>query len=268
MDTNAFFDQPVDTTTETVVAPKESSKKSDLRISMEREFQKTVAENPEIMAALGAKSNTIAVVNTLASETIPNLVQSKSQPMKFSEKAGKEVRNLVPVSGLCGYRIKNLGEEPITYRTCEYAKDENGIYVGTEVEKTAAPGEMFDLNRKYFTIFVSQPQYSFTLANGKVIISKDIDKCMTLDEKLEKPHFQFSTGEDGVTVGVHDDEVKVPVEDASGNVLPEFEKTFGYLYNPTTKTGGRSSSAKHTVSAQELAANYFQSLLQNANGMN
>lgn len=269
MDTNAFFNAPEDgaQAPATVEAPKK--KGSALQQTMKAEFQKALADDPSLREVLKSGSENLAVVNILGSETIDNLIQDKENPTKISEKTGKEVHNVIRVPGICGYRLKNLGSTPIVYKTAQYEKGADGIYVGTEVEKTAAPGETFDLARKYFTILTSRPEYSFNLANGKVITGSDIDKCVTLDEKLERPHFTFFASENGETTSVHDDSVKIMVEDkATGAVLPEFESTFGFLYNPSTKTKGgkRTSGAKY--SAQEIAANYFQSLMASANGMN
>lgn len=266
--TAAFFDTPADEVKAPVeVQPKSKGKKSELRITMEKEFQKTVDRDPSIMGTIGTESSSLAVVKTLSSATLQNFVQDKVNPMKISEKSGKEVRNLVQVDGLCGYRLKNIGDKPINYTTCEYVKGDNDIYTGTEVEKTAAPGEEFDIARKYFTILTSRPEFSFRLANGKVQVSKDLENCGTLDEKLERPHFVFAAEEGQAAVSVHDDNIKIPIEGTDGVVLPEFEKTFGFLYNPTSKSSS-AHPGKRAVSTQELAANYFQSLLSGANGMN
>lgn len=265
MDTNAFFNQPEDTSEEVVapVAKRGKKNKSQLRLDMEQEYRKTIEGNPGIIAEMGSKSKNLAVVNSLASRTLQNFIQDKVNKTKYSEKSGKEVRNLVQVIGLCGYKLKNLGDEPIVYKTAIYHKDENGIYQGEEVEKTAAPGEEFCLARKYFTILTCRPEYSFILANGIVVTGKDISNCVTMDEKLERPHFQFNPDENGTTVSIHDDSVKIPVEGPDGVVLPEYEEIFGFLYNPK-KDGGRASGSKRrSVSAQELAANYFNSLLSN-----
>lgn len=270
MDTNAFFNTPDDgaaVVEEATVETKKATKraKSELQTEMIEQFQKTMAADPNIQTVLKSESDSLAVVKTLCSNTLKNFVQDKANPYKLG-KDGQEVRNLIPVTGLCGYRLKNVGSKPISYKTMEYVK--NGeMYEGTEVEKVAAPGEEFDLARKYFTILASRPEYSFILANGKVITGKDIAKCVTLDEKLERPHFQFAPDENGNAVSVHDDAVKIPIEGTDGALLPEFEGTFGFLHNPVAKAGGAGKrSGRSSVSVQELAANYFQTMLNG--GMN
>jgi hypothetical protein len=264
MDTNAFFNTPADemgaaVAGEVVKPAKATNSNNELKEKMQSEFNKAVTEDPSLMSVMKSESKNLCVLNSLGSSKLSNFVQDKAQPTKLNDK-GQEVRNLVQTSGICGYRLQNIGDKPITYMTMEYQKDENGIYVGTEVEKTAAPGEQFDLARKYFTMLTSRPEYSFLLANGRVVTGKSIAKCTTLDEKLERPHFDFYQEEGKPSVSVHDDGIKIPVDDADG-VKPEFQLLFGYLDNPTTAKSSSRSGGRKTVSAQELAANYFQSLI-------
>lgn len=262
MDTNAFFNMPTDgeqqapVQVETEAKAKKSSNKKELMAK----FQQAVQADPTMMEKLHSKSGDLMVTKTLSSKTIDNLIKDKTVT---------DERKLVRVDGLCGYRLKNIGQEPITYMTEVYTKDANGIYTGEVVEKTAAPGEEFDLARKYMTLLTCKPEYSFTLANGIMKGGTSTEKCRTNDERLEKPHFAFSADENGVVVSVHDDSVKVPVEDANGNILPEFEATFGYLCNPVVNAGGgrKSGSNKRSVSTQELTANYFRMLVEGENGM-
>lgn len=264
MDTNAFFNMPK--ADENQQAPvqveteKTSKKGSNNKKELVAKFKQAVDADPNMMTVLHSKSGDLMVIKTLSSKTIDNLIKDKTVTTE---------RKLIRVDGLCGYRLKNIGQEPITYKTEVYTKDANGIYVGEVVEKTAAPGEEFDLARKYMTLLTCQPEYSFTLANGTMKAGGGTDKCSTVDEKLEKPHFQFAADENGVVVSVHDDSVKVPVEDTDGNILPEFEATFGYLHNPTANvTGGKKSGgSKNKISTQELTANYFRMLVEGNNGM-
>jgi len=53
---------------------------------------------------------------------------------------------IVDVPKLVGYTFQNVGQESITYVTEEYTQNAEGIFVGTQVQKTAKPGEVFQLS--------------------------------------------------------------------------------------------------------------------------
>lgn len=230
------------------------AKKTRVTSEDQKKFEEAVKKDSTLLSRLHTLSNSVKCVNTLSSNKIKCLIQDPATT--------KEDRKVIPVPGFCGYRFQNIGTEPIQYMTEEFTKDANGIYVGTKVQKTAAPGEMFDLSRKYTTIFACAPEFSFTFANGKIVSGGAKKAATSIDERLERPHFTFTADENGVTPRVHDDNIKVMIEDANGNVLPEFEATFGFLYNPTVKGEGSGRQGGAKVSTQELAANSIRMMIE------
>lgn len=262
MDMQNFFGMPDNAEAPAEAVRTVANPKKEKNTEMISKFKQAISSDQTLVGKLKSKSNNIAVVNVLSSTKIQNLIDDKANP-KIDENGNKK-RNLVPVPGICGYAVKNIGNEPIEYKTEEYTAGEDGVYVGTPVTRTCAPGEVMLLQRKYFTLLTCLPEYSFTLANGTVVGANSVsNKAVTLDEKLEIPHFKFSVKEDGTTISVHDDSVKVPVEGPDGKVTDQYKLYFGYLDNPTVaktrKTGG---STKY--STQEIAANYFRMLVEEA----
>lgn len=247
-----------------------SGGKADMKQLMEL-FRQTVAEDPTIMQRLNSLSDNVAVVNTLGFGEGGSLIQKEPAPgeeVKYDED-GKPIRELVPTAKIVGYAIQNVGDTPINYVTEEFAKNEQGIFVGQKVEKVLAPGEKAALSRKYMTIFCSRPEVAFTLKNGKIVRKrpKQSGKAQALDAYLESHYFIFSDP----NLKVNSDTVKINIgvkkKTADGTVKwvvkPEFEKTFGYLNNPKAAgTRGRGKSAGTKITPQQLAANYINKLLQ------
>lgn len=241
-------------TVEEVKAPKTKDAKIEV---MKEALKATLETDATYKEKLKSLSDTIEVTNTLGYGTSGNIV-------KVAGKGG--TRELVPTSAIVGYRLINKGPEPIKYTTEIYTKNEEGIYVGEVVERTANPGETFDLTRQYMTIFAAPPSISFTLGNGK-IISGSRKKVNSLKEELESYYFTFNREEDGTLKQVNDDEVKLAVDhDVDGErvVKPEFAETFGFLDNPKPSRKKRAAKKKYTT--QDLAANYIHTLLKKEAG--
>lgn len=236
----------------TVDAPAVSEKKEKIS-KMKEALKATIATEQDYPQRLHRLSDSIKVVNTLGFGKSGNIILDKGASTSTK-------RALKPTSVICGYRIQNIGTEAIAYDTEEFTQDETGKYVGTKVQKTLQPGETCDLNRTYMTMFCSIPEISFTLANGKIVASSK-KKAKDFFEELASYYFSFAKGEDGSTIAVNDDEVKIKIDDENGKVKPEFEATFGYLNNPKETKGGSSKSGKYSV--QDLTANYIQQMLKN-----
>lgn len=219
--------------------------------AMKAALKETVQTTPDFAQKLRRLSGSIKVVNTLGAGKGGNIVVDKS--------AGGEGRPLKPTSQIVGYKIQNIGTEAIEYTTEEYTKDENGKWVGNVVTKTLAPNEIVDLTRQYMTMFCAQPEISFTLANGKIVNSSK-KNAKSLKEELSAYYFSFNKDENGNSLQVNDDEVKLAVDDENGVVKPEYEKTFGYINNPKEGRAARVKGQKFTT--QDLAANYINKMLQ------
>lgn len=229
----------------------ESAARKEKVAAMKASLKETVQTSPDFATKLRRLSNSIKVVNTLGYGKGGNIVVDK--------KASGDARVLKPTSAICGYKLENIGTEVIEYTTEVFTQDETGKFVGQVVKKQWAPGETINLTRQYTTMLCSMPEISFTLANGK-IVSSSKKNAKSLKEELAAYYFTFNKNEDGTTPQVNDDEVKLSISDADGNVKPEYIETFGYLNNPKENKAGRSKSTKYTT--QDLAANYIHKLLE------
>lgn len=228
----------------------ESQEKKAKLQAMKAALKETVQTTPDFAKKLRRLSSSIRVVNTLGAGKGGNIVVDKS--------AG-EGRPLKPTSQIVGYKIQNVGTESIEYTTEEYTKDETGKWVGNVVQRTLAPNETIDLTRQYMTMFCAQPEISFTLANGKIVNSSK-KNAKSMKEELAAYYFSFNKDENGNSLQVNDDEVKLAVDDENGVVKPEYEKVFGYINNPKEGRAARAKGTKFTT--QDLAANYINKMLQ------
>lgn len=244
----------------TVVAKPKNEEKSKKKEALRAAMQETLATDPLYTGKLRTLSDSLEVVNTLGYGKGGGLVKD---PVKSAEE-GK--RSLAPTSKIVGYKVRNIGSEPIPYFTEVYAQNEAGVFVGSKVQKTLNPGETAYLTRQYMTMLTCQPEFSFTLANGRITGGSAKDNG-DLKKKFESYYFTF-TGEEGADVPtVNDDEVKLSIDeeiDGRSVVKAEFVETFGYLNNPKEggRKGGRKASGNLGLTAQDYAANYVASLLK------
>lgn len=211
-------------------------------------------------------SQSLTVENSLSFGDSGNLVVNK-EGKAFIGKNGKERYPLEKTSQIVGYRVRNIGDQPIRYTTEVYKKNENGQYVGQVEDKVLEPGGFADLTRKYMTVFTCIPEISFQLANGKVMRGSSKRKANDLDAELEAYYFSFSDR----SIKVNSDAVKMNIstktktEDGTVKwvVKDEFVETFGFLNNAkeaASKGEGRRKSRDWT--SQDMAANYVATLLQ------
>ena len=231
------------------------AKKTEKLNAMKAVFKSTAEADPTFVKRLHTLSSSLKVVNSLGYGDGGNIVVDKTAPVGEDGK-----RKLKATSKVVGYMIANIGEEAISYLTEDWAKDpETGEYKATEVTKNLAPGEKVSITRKYMTMLCAQPEISFTLANG-IIVASSKKNFRDLDEELSSYYFKFSQDENGNTIQINDDEVKLSV-DVDGVVTPEFEQTFGFLNNPKKKKAPR-ERAKTKASVQDLVANYVNNLVK------
>lgn len=243
-----------------VVAPSTADEdkkaaKSEQKKEMKEKFQESCANDPDFLKKIGTMSDSLKVVHSLGYGVGGNLIQNKT--------ASGE-RKLEQVPTIVGYEIQNIGSEPITYTTEEYVKDADGKYVGTVTTKVLAPQATAFLARQYMTMLLCATEYSFSIANGKMVQSsrKKSGKA-SLKAELESYYFTFNK-EEGLSV--NDDSVKVSIdEDVNGvRVIKDaYLSTFGYLNNPKER---KAKSAHKEVTKQALAANYVKSLLNSYQG--
>lgn len=228
--------------------------KSKQNKEMKEKFQESCATDPDFIKKIGAMSDSLKVVHSLGYGVGGNLIQNKT--------ASGE-RKLEQVPTIVGYEVQNIGSEPITYTTEEYVKDADGKYVGTVTTKVLAPQATAFLARQYMTMLLCATEYSFSIANGKMVQSSRKKDGKSLKAELESYYFTFNK-EEGLSV--NDDSVKVSIdEDVNGvRVIKDaYLSTFGYLNNPKER---KTKSASPKVTKQAIAANYVKSLLSNAQG--
>lgn len=148
-------------------------------------------------------------------------------------------------SKIVGYIIRNTGTNPIDYKTEVYAVDENGKWVGQEVDKVLAPGDEAQITRKYLAQRAIQPDLFCKLANG--VMTGKVANGATIDEALASHYFQYSPELD---MDVHSPEVKIQIgvpKLQNGKeryiVADEYAETFGWLNN-AKETAGRRAGKK------------------------
>ena len=244
-----------------------------------KNFLGKIQSNPELKNALYSFSGFVRVGNTYGYGETGGLIQENpgvaiidpatGLPVRDEKgKIKKEGREVAVTSKIVGYSVENIGTQPISYLTEEY-KLENGIAVGTAVEKVLAPGETAILARKYMTYFASRPEISFKFENGKMVQVDPTKKAgKSIDEILEAHHFEFNGD-----IGVHDDTIKIAIADrvsereVNGKTVGEYKvnntyfSVFGFLDNPTArnerKTSGGGGSGDNKQALKLAAAADF-----------
>jgi len=217
--------------------------------AMKMAMAQTLKEVPNYHEIKNTKSEFFEVVSTLGFGDRGNIVVDKTS---------KE-RKVVPTSKIEGYIVKNVSDETVAYETEVYTENEDGIYVGTVVEKTVAPGEEIQLSRRYMTKLFSAIEYNFTLANGQIVKGpKRADA--PIEEYLEAHYFKFAKD---LNLSVNDDEIKKNIGEKHGDdwkVKKDYLEVFGYLNNP--KEVNRGKGRKEKITTAELQANLVRKLME------
>lgn len=263
--TSVFGDvQPVEAPEEEVVTVEAKTTKGKKSKEFVEKLKTDFISTAEAMAQNGVdmfeqvscKSDSLEIVNTLGYSDKGGLV------VDHDRADSKKDRPLGTVSEIVGYKLRNVGNEPIPYQTEVWAKNETGEYVATPAEYLLQPNEEVSLTRKYVTILCSRIEFSNVLKNGVLITRVSPDS--TREDILNSAYLRFNDNR-----GVHDDTVKIAIADKIDDrwiVKPEFEAAFGFLNNESeaaraTRTGG----TKKSVSKQAIVANYVRELLKNGN---
>lgn len=250
-----------------VVSSKEDAKKQhnkERKGMMQEMFMQALNSNPDMLNNLHTKSNSLMLTHSLGYSSKGNIIDNTPAEEKKRAKANNEdiKRDIKPVSQIVGYEFMNVGDEAISYTTEVYQQDENGVYVGSVVQRNLAPGETVALARPYVTMLLSIPEFSFRVANAMLVFKG----CQTgsrkkIKEELSQMYMKFQPDKDGVTKAINDDEVKLSI-DENEIVKPEYIETFGYLNNPKEASKGRKKKNGENITAQALAANFVQSLIK------
>lgn len=265
MDTNVF-DSVIEAGAETPVTPAAENKsaKKDQANAMKLAFQKALTDDPTLTDRLHRLSDSLEVINSLGYGESGNIIVDKART------AAENKRVLASVSKCFGYRVKNVGTEPIPYTTEEWTKGEDGRWVGQKVEKVMQPGDTADLTRQYMTLLAAQPEFSFKLKNGRISRGSGVKGCRgDIKAELEAHYFAFSKEAAEAGMEINSDEVKLNVGVKNGDgkwtVKPEFAATFGYLENVNEKTRGTRKADGPKYNSGDIAANWIRSMMAGEN---
>lgn len=196
---------------------------------------------------------------------------------KGKEKKDKDGKHGVfNTSDIVGYRLKNVGNSPITYRTFKSAKREDGTWQRDIVSAVAQPGDEMVLPKWAVTELMARIEYSFRGKNFK-LATRGISRFVAagvpvgdeeLINRLSKWYVLMDTGNFSVQDDKYKKNISVPEEDEATGVkkwvVVEYVDTFGYLNDPSynKKSGSRKRrSTKQKVSKQSAAANYIRELI-------
>lgn len=236
-----------------LVATLASTKKDEQSLVVDKEatdaaIKQYFEEHKEELKAVG--------VTTLAEA-------SKYCKNSKNKEAKNATRKLDYVPGIVGYRFENIGSTPITYpkQVCVL---ENGTFVKKMEMATVAPGESFDMTRPHSIVLLCQPEYSFEVANAKVVQrgSKADDVKSAADYVNQIMNSAYLKFTDESTV--HDDSktivIDTPVDDTKKTVvvLDEFKSMFAYLENEKVKAAKTGTKAPKTAEEKKAAKEKLQ----------
>lgn len=224
-------------------------------------LKERIAKNPDFLSTVKTMSSSLEVLHTLTFSDKGNLVVDKVAT------AEKGQRTLKTVPAIVGYEVKNVGDQPIPYKTAVCTKGADGVYTEAPTDAVLNPGETAFLTRQYMTMLTAAPEFSFELANGKIVKGSGASRTgKSVREQLEAFYFAFK--EAGKSV--NDDSVVMPVGERVGDkwvVKPEFEATFGFLNNPkpvaAKGTRARKSDAEKIDTSTYLANFVYTVTLSN-----
>lgn len=230
------------------VDTKKAEKKEFLN-SVKAEMREVIATDPSYVDRLQSLSGALEVVHTLGYGTGGNIMIDK----KASDADNRVIKQTAQIKG---YEVRNIGTEPITYTTEVWAQGEDGVYVAQTVEKVMNPGDVVALTRKWLAVLCSRPEFSFTLANGKII--GHVKKDKSIEQMLDSFYFQFSSDSNA---SVNDDAIKMSIDeevaDGTRVIKAEYVETFGFLANPAKAKAKKAKAAGgKQLSVQDMVAFY------------
>ena len=214
-------------------------------------FNQDIAADDTLAKAVGAKSGDIEVVAVFETDLDPRGRGLIAGPNKMAN--GKQER--VVVARPVGARIRNNGTTAITYPTGVYSQGADGKWVEDRITKTLAPGEEADLKYLWLAALLTRPEYSYSVANGKMVLRNAYKSDVDVLEKLAGFYFKFA---DESGHKIHDEDVTIYLDAGDGkSIKPEFNATFGYLNNPKEAKARAQRAKKAEISTQAAIANVF-----------
>lgn len=231
---------------------------------MKTALKKTLSSDPTFAAKAGSMADALEMVNTLGFGDSGNIIE-----VPGSKEAGE--RKVQQVSQIVGYRVKNNSATPIPYQTDVHTEGADGKFVAEKVERVLEPGQTVDLSRANLARLCSAPEFGFRLSNGYIRQGRKklVSDYASIEEYLASNSFSFDRVKGGGGPGVNDDEIKLNVGEKVGNdwkVKKEFLEAFGFLNNPKESTKVTRKASGKSYTTQDLAANYIQQLLKEAEG--
>lgn len=229
-----------------VAADTKKAEKKEFLNSIKAEMREVIATDPSYVDRLQSLSGALEVVHTLGYGVGGNIMLDKTSA----------TRTLKQTATIKGYEVRNIGTEPITYSTEVWTQGEDGLYTAQTVEKVMNPGDVVALTRKWLAVLCCRPEFSFVLANGKIISS--IKKDKPIEQMLESFYFQFNNDSD---VSVNDDSVKKSIDEATADggraIKAEYLEAFGFLANPEKAKAKKAKAAGgKQLSVQDMVAFY------------
>lgn len=241
---------------------KEKKEQKELKDKLEREvLEETKMEDDAFGNRVRTLSDHIEVIKPLCFKDNGNMVEDKSGSKRVLVKTSKNV----------GYKIRNNSNIEVPYVTETFAKNEEGAWVGTQVEALLKPGEEICLARKWMTLFASQPELSLKFSNGRMLrgsatmeIKADMDS-EAIDRELEAYYFAFFDADKKV----NDDKIKEQIGEPIVEIGPdgkektvwivkdEYASVFGFLNNVKEKAPRKSAKEKDEYDKGVYAANFI-----------
>lgn len=236
------------------VASDRKAKKKELDEKIKEIVRDELAAQPGLVEILNTKSQDMEVVSVMATYIRANIKVDKSNP-----NAPQNVRTSYKI----GYKVKNVGTEPVQYMASNYVLDAaTGQYVDQPYTATVAPGEEFIVDRKRMTELFSRPEYSFTLRNGHLQRSS-AGNLTSKDEILASYYFTFDA-ESGMYV--NDDSMNTLIDkegpDGTPVVDDKYLPYFGFLMNAKAPKERKKGAKKAKITAQQANALYIRHLLE------
>lgn len=203
------------------------------------------------------------------------ILDENGNPKPKMDKAGKKQQHeKVKVPAVVGYKVENIGQEPITVKTEKYAKNADGVYVGTVTDVVLKPGASMYLAHKWMVNLMSQVEVNSVMSNARMSFKapkggiKELPQDASANAELVKcMHIRFF-GEGAPSV--HADSVKEIIDkEVNGEyhiVDKKLLETFGYIENEgfkagaynkkvtTGKRGTRTAGASKDLKQQKIAA--------------
>lgn len=186
----------------------------------------------------------------------------EGEPRQKSDGKKNVFRKIVTGPRVVGYMIQNTSNEPFTFESKKWVKDENGQYVGTPYEARLGGGETMAITKEDLFRIGTLEEVNNKLANG-IVANKNMNKYKTVEDAMANASFRFATNSE---VTQNSPEIQIMIQEVQ-NVngvktkvtKPEYLETFGFLENAPAKKekavrGGARKAAGLGISKPEATA--------------